>query len=59
PNTQFKVQYGEVASITPFIKQSERKEKAFQRAVTLMSENKVVKSLLDTFDGQLQSIQLK
>ncbi|WP_212515566.1 DNA polymerase III subunit gamma/tau [Acinetobacter soli] len=59
PNTQFKVQYGEVASITPFIKQSERKEKAFQRAVSLMSENKVVKSLLDTFDGQLQSIQLK
>lgn len=59
PNTQFKVQYGEVASITPFIKQSERKEKAFQRAVTLMSENKVVKSLLDTFDAELQNVNLK
>ena len=59
PNTQFKVQYGEVASITPFIKQSERKEKAFQRAVSLMSENKVVKSLLDTFDAELQNVNLK
>ncbi len=59
PNTQFKVQYGEVASITPFIKQSERKEKAFQRAVTLISENKVVKSLLDTFDAELQNVNLK
>ena len=59
PNTQFKVQYGEVASITPFIKQSERKEKAFQHAVSLMSENKVVKSLLDTFDAELQNVNLK
>lgn len=59
PNTQFTVKYGEVNEITPYIKQIERKEKAFQRAVDLLQKNPVVKDLLNVFDGQLQNIQLK
>lgn len=59
PNTQFTVKYGKVDEITPYIKQIERKEKAFQRAIDLLQQNPVVKDLLNTFDGQLQNIQLK
>ena len=59
PNTQFTVKYGKVDEITPYIKQIERKEKAFQRAIDLLQQNSVVKDLLNTFDGQLQNIQLK
>ncbi|MCU4414073.1 DNA polymerase III subunit gamma/tau [Acinetobacter sp. WU_MDCI_Axc73] len=59
PNTQFTVQYAEVSGITPFVKQAERKQKAFQRAEDLLKTDPVVKSLLDTFQGELQNIQLK
>lgn len=59
PNTQFTVKYGKVDEITPYVKQIERKEKAFQRAIDLLQQNPVVKDLLNTFDGQLQNIQLK
>lgn len=59
PNTQFTVQYAEVSGITPFVKQAERKQKAFQRAEHLLKKDSVVKSLLETFQGELQNIQLK
>ena len=59
PNTQFSVQYAEVSGITPFVKQAERKQKAFQRAEHLLKKDPVVKSLLETFQGELQNIQLK
>ena len=59
PNTRFIVQYEEVAEKTPFILQNARKVKAHQRASEMLSEEVVVKSLIDAFDGEVQNIQLK
>ncbi|WP_151982163.1 DNA polymerase III subunit gamma/tau [Acinetobacter guerrae] len=59
PNAQFTVQYAEVAGETPFVKQAERKQKAFQRAEYLLKTDTVVQKLLNTFEGELQNIQLK
>ncbi|MBJ9984360.1 DNA polymerase III subunit gamma/tau [Acinetobacter sp. S40] len=59
PNTQFSVQYAEISDTTPFVKQAERKQKAFERAEHLLKADPVIKSLLDTFEGELQNIQLK
>ena len=36
-----------------------RKEKAFHRAVELLQQEPAIKSLIETFDGELQNIQLK
>ncbi|WP_130804728.1 DNA polymerase III subunit gamma/tau [Acinetobacter ihumii] len=59
PNTQFDVQYAEIDGTTPYHQQVERKQKAFQRAEQLLNEDPVIKNLLNTFDGELQNIQLK
>ena len=59
PNTQFNVQYQDIDSITPFTMQVMRKEKAFHRAVELLQQVPTIKSLIETFDGELQNIQLK
>ena len=59
PNTQFNVQYQDIDSITPFTMQVMRKEKAFHRAVELLQQEPTIKSLIETFDGELQNIQLK
>ncbi|WP_284119074.1 DNA polymerase III subunit gamma/tau [Acinetobacter seifertii] len=59
PNTQFTVEYGAVNTSTPYVMQSIRKEKAFHRATELLQQQPVIKSLIDTFDGELQNIQLK
>ncbi|RKG37705.1 DNA polymerase III subunit gamma/tau [Acinetobacter rongchengensis] len=58
-NTVFSVEYGEIASTTPYMMQNERKAKAFQRAAEMLHQEAVVKSLVDAFDGQLHNIQLK
>jgi len=57
-NTQFNVQYGAVSSNTPLIMQNARKEKAFHRAVELLQQEPTIKSLIETFDAELQNIQL-
>jgi len=59
PNTQFTVEYGVLNTSTPYTIQSARKEKAFQRAAELLQQQPVIKSLIETFDGELQNIQLK
>ena len=58
-NTVFNVQYGEVETITPFHMQNERKVRAFNRASEMLHAEPVVKNLLETFEGELQNIQLK
>lgn len=58
-NTVFSVEYGEIASTTPYMMQNERKAKAFHRAAEMLHQEAVVKSLVDAFDGQLHNIQLK
>lgn len=59
PNTQFTVEYGALNTSTPYTIQSARKEKAFHRAAELLQQQPVIKSLIETFDGELQNIQLK
>jgi DNA polymerase-3 subunit gamma/tau len=59
PNTQFNVEYAEVDSNTPLMMQNARKQKAFNRAVELLHKESTIKSLVDTFDAELQNIQLK
>ena len=59
PDTQFTVEYGALNTSTPYTIQSARKEKAFQRAAELLQQQPVIKSLIETFDGELQNIQLK
>ncbi len=59
PNTQLSVQYETVSQTTPYMLQYERKEKAQQRAAELLHQEPVIKNLLQTFDGQIQNIQLK
>ena len=59
PQTRFDVQYAEVETITPYMMQAQRKEKAFQRAHELLQNEDSVKSLLQAFDGELHNIQLK
>lgn len=58
PNTQFTVEYGALNTSTPYTIQSARKEKAFHRAAELLQQQPVIKSLIETFDGELQNIQL-
>ncbi|MEG0344086.1 MAG: DNA polymerase III subunit gamma/tau C-terminal domain-containing protein, partial [Acinetobacter sp.] len=58
-NTVFSVEYGEIASTTPYMMQNERKAKAFHRAAEMLHQEPVVKSLVEAFDGQLHNIQLK
>ncbi len=58
-DTQFTVEYGAVHTSTPYVMQSIRKEKAFHRATELLQQQPVIKSLIETFDGELQNIQLK
>ena len=57
--TVFNVQYGEVETITPFMMQTERKVRAFNRASEMLHQEPIVKGLKDAFDGQLDNIQLK
>lgn len=59
PQTRFDVKYAEVETITPYTMQAQRKEKAFQRAHELLQNEDTVKSLVQTFDGELHNIQLK
>lgn len=58
-NTQFSVIYEEVVGTTPYNNQVERKQKAFHRAEQLLTQHPVIQSLIETFDGELQNIQLK
>ncbi|MCU4395566.1 DNA polymerase III subunit gamma/tau [Acinetobacter junii] len=58
-NTQFSVQYRKMDSVTPFVMQATRKQKAFDRAVELLNEEPTIKSLIDTFDAELANVQLK
>jgi len=39
--------------------QNERKERAFHRAIELLSKEPTIKSLVETFDAELHNIQLK
>lgn len=59
PNSFLKVQYGQVTEVTPYSLQQERKVRAYQRASELLHQEPVVKSLLESFEGELQNIQLK
>ena len=59
PQTRFEVKYAEVETITPYTMQAQRKQKAFQRAHELLQNEDTVKGLVQTFDGELQNIQLK
>ncbi|MDM1492603.1 DNA polymerase III subunit gamma/tau [Acinetobacter indicus] len=59
PNSFLKVQYGQVTEVTPYSLQQERKVRAYQRASELLHQEPQVKSLLESFDGELQNIQLK
>lgn len=59
PQTHFDVKYAEVETITPYTMQAQRKQKAFQRAHELLQNEDTVKGLVQTFDGELQNIQLK
>ena len=59
PDTRFSVEYKEIAEITPFILQNQRKEKAFQCATDLLHQEPVVKSLVETFEAELNDIQIK
>ena len=58
-NTQFSVQYRKMDSVTPFVMQATRKQKAFDRAVELLNQEPTIKSLIDTFDAELANVQLK
>lgn len=57
--TQFSIQYQEVETITPYVLQAERKQRAYQRAADLLHEEPIVKSLMDALDGKIHNIQLK
>ncbi|KAF1019555.1 MAG: DNA polymerase III subunit tau [Acinetobacter bereziniae] len=57
--TVFTVQYGEVESITPYMMLKARKVRAFDRAAEMLQQEPVVKSLIDSFDAQIENIQLK
>ncbi len=46
-------------SVTPFVMQATRKQKAFDRAVELLNQEPTIKSLIDTFDAELANVQLK
>ena len=59
PQTLFSVQYGAVNSNTPLVMQNERKERAYHRAIELLSNESTIKSLVETFDAELHNIQLK
>ena len=59
PQTRFDVKYAEVETITPYTMQAQRKQRAFQRAHELLQNEDTVKGLVQTFDGELQNIQLK
>ena len=59
PNTQLSVDYHEPVGATPFDQQAARKQRAFQRAEALLQQDTVVKALLQSFDAELQNIQLK
>ncbi|AWA48100.1 DNA polymerase III subunit gamma/tau [Acinetobacter junii] len=58
-NTQFSVQYRKMDSVTPFVMQATRKQKAFDRAVELLNQEPTIKSLIETFDAELANVQLK
>lgn len=58
-NTQFSVQYRKMDSVTPFVMQATRKQKAFDRAVELLNQEPTIKSLIETFDAVLANVQLK
>ena len=59
PQTLFRVQYGAVNTNTPLVMQNERKERAYHRAIELLSKESTIKSLVETFDAELHNIQLK
>lgn len=59
PSTLFTVQYGEVESTTPYMMQSERKLRAYDRASEMLQKEPLVKSLIEALDGKLENIQLK
>ncbi|MCK4087127.1 DNA polymerase III subunit gamma/tau [Acinetobacter radioresistens] len=59
PDTQFQVEYKEIEQITPYIMQTVRKEKAYQRAKELLQQEPAIQSLIHLFDAELQNIQLK
>ena len=58
-NTLFSVQYRKMDSVTPFVMQATRKQKAFDRAVELLNQEPTIKSLIETFDAELANVQLK
>lgn len=58
-NSRFSVQYQDVIGSTPYDQQAQRKERAYQQAANLLHKEKVVKGLIESFDGQLHNIQLK
>jgi DNA polymerase III subunit gamma/tau len=58
--TIFNVHYVDLTSATtPYHLLNQRKQAAFSRASDLLHDEPVVQSLLKTFDGELQNIQLK
>lgn len=58
-NIRLTVKYQELEGSTPYDKQLERKQRAYQRAEVLLSNEDVVKGLVNTFGGTLHNIQLK
>lgn len=58
-NNRLSVKYQELSGLTPYDNQVERKQRAYQRAEVLLSNETVVKGLVDVFGGTLQNIQLK
>ena len=53
PNTQFNVQYQDIDSITPLPCRSCVRKRRFIRAVELLQQEPTIKSLIETFDGEL------
>ena len=58
PNTQFTVVYEAVNRATPFHAQTVRKQKAHQRAEELLREHPVIGDLIQSFEGELQNVEL-
>jgi len=59
PTTGFSVEYKELDEVTPYILQNQRKQQAFQCATDLLQQEPMIKSLVETFEAELNNIQLK
>ncbi|WP_235985057.1 hypothetical protein [Acinetobacter baretiae] len=59
PNTHFSIEYGTIEGMTAAMLQEKRKQKAYRKAQDMLETDPVIKSLLSTFDANIEDIQLK